>query len=111
MSSGSATGCCWSSPPLRQYACGAEILPLQRPLRFRPPWRLSDRSGWRCWSPGGEDFLLARHWIESSIAEGLRAADGLHLALAQRRNLCLISADQLLVSAAHRLGIDAQLVA
>jgi predicted nucleic acid-binding protein len=61
--------------------------------------------------PRGEDFLLARHWIESNIAEGLRAADGLHLALAQRRNLCLISADQLLVSAAHRLGIDAQLVA
>lgn len=29
----------------------------------------------------------------------------------QRRNLCLISVDQLLVSTAHRLGIDAQLVA
>lgn len=29
----------------------------------------------------------------------------------QCRNLCLISTDQLLVSAAHRLGIDAELVA
>ena len=61
--------------------------------------------------PRGEDFLLARHWIASGDAAGLRAANGLHLALARRQGLQLVSADQLLVSAAHSLGIDAVLVA
>jgi len=60
--------------------------------------------------PGGEDFLVARQWIESGDAAGLRAADGLHLALAHRQGLRLVSADQLLVSAAHGLGIEAELV-
>jgi predicted nucleic acid-binding protein len=61
--------------------------------------------------PRGEDFLVARHWIESGGAGGLRAADGLHLALAHRQGLRLVSADQLLVSVAHSLGIEAELVA
>ena len=49
--------------------------------------------------------------FRSGDAAGLRAADGLHLALARRQGLQLVSADQLLVSAAHSLGIDAVLVA
>jgi predicted nucleic acid-binding protein len=61
--------------------------------------------------PRGEDFLVARHWIESGGAGGLRAADGLHLALAHRQGLRLVSADKLLVSVAHSLGIEAELVA
>ncbi len=61
--------------------------------------------------PSGEDFLVARHWIDCGGAAGLRAADGLHLALAHRQGLRLVSADQLLVSAAHSLGIEAELVA
>ncbi len=61
--------------------------------------------------PRGEDFLVARHWIDCGGAAGLRAADGLHLALAHRQGLCLVSADPLLVSAAHSLGIEAELVA
>ena len=61
--------------------------------------------------PRGEDFLVARHWIESGGAAELRAAEGLHLALAHRQDLHLVSADQLLVRAAHGLGIEAELVA
>ena len=61
--------------------------------------------------PRGEDFLLARSWIEAGSASGLRAADGLHLAMAHRQGLRLVSADQLLVTAADRLGIEAHLVA
>jgi len=68
-------------------------------------------SHWVLLEPGGEDFLVARQWIESGGAAGLRAADGLHLALAHRQGLRLVSADQLLVSAAHGLGIEAELVA
>jgi predicted nucleic acid-binding protein len=61
--------------------------------------------------PRGEDFLMARRWIETGDAAALRAADGLHLAMAHRQGLRLVSADQLLVRAAHSLGIDAGLVA
>lgn len=49
--------------------------------------------------------------IKSGGAGGLRAADGLHLALAHRQGLRLVSADQLLVSVANSLGIEAELVA
>jgi predicted nucleic acid-binding protein len=61
--------------------------------------------------PRGEDFLVARHWIETGAASGLRAADGLHLAVAHRQGLRLVSADQLLVSVARSLGLEADLVA
>lgn len=61
--------------------------------------------------PRGEDFLVARRWIETDSAPGLRAADALHLALVHRQGLRLVSADQLLIGSAHSLGIQAGLVA
>jgi predicted nucleic acid-binding protein len=61
--------------------------------------------------PRGDDFLVARRWIDTDSAPGLRAADALHLALARRQGLRLVSADQLLIGAAHSLGIQAGLVA
>jgi predicted nucleic acid-binding protein len=60
--------------------------------------------------PRGEDFLLARSWIQAHGDCGLRAADGLHLALARRQGLRLASADQTLVAAAEALGVEAELV-
>lgn len=60
--------------------------------------------------PRGEDFLLARDWIQAAAESGLRAADGLHLALARRQGLRLASADQTLVAAARTLGIETDLV-
>ncbi|MEB3331016.1 MAG: type II toxin-antitoxin system VapC family toxin [Synechococcaceae cyanobacterium] len=55
--------------------------------------------------PRGEDFLLARTWIVSDGIPGLRAADGLHLAMARRQGLRLVSADRALLRAACALGI------
>lgn len=60
--------------------------------------------------PRGEDFLLARDWIPAAAEPGLRAADGLHLALTRRQGLRLASADQTLVAAARTLGMEADLV-
>jgi len=60
--------------------------------------------------PRGEDFLLARSWIQTHGDSRLRAADGLHLALARRQGLRLASADQALVAAAEALGVGAELV-
>jgi len=60
--------------------------------------------------PTGEDFLRARRWIRSDPSAGLRPGDALHLALASRAALPLVSADQRLVQAAGQLGIPARLV-
>lgn len=60
--------------------------------------------------PRGEDFSQARSWLEGDATLGLRAADALHLALAHRRRLTLISADQTLVCAAQAMGLKAALV-
>lgn len=60
--------------------------------------------------PKGEHFLLARGWVQGQQAAGLRGGDALHLALAQRHGLQLVSADQTLVAAAEGLGIQAELV-
>ena len=60
--------------------------------------------------PRAEDFLLARAWVQRQSAPGLRAGDALHLAVAQRQKLTLVSADQALVAAARQLDANAQLV-
>lgn len=60
--------------------------------------------------PTGEDFLRARGWLRSEPSSGLRSGDALHLALASRAALALVSADQRLVQAAGQLGIPARLV-
>jgi len=70
--------------------------------------------------PRGEDFLLARSWVQELASSGLRAADALHLdalhldalhlAVAHRHGLALVSADRTLVTAARQLQIRAELV-
>ena len=60
--------------------------------------------------PRAEDFLLARAWVQRQSAPGLRAGDALHLAMAHRQRLTLVSADQALVAAARQLDAKAQLV-
>lgn len=60
--------------------------------------------------PRGEDFLLARSWLQEGASSGLRAADALHLAVAHRHSLVLVSADQTLVTAAQLLQYRAELV-
>ncbi|MBM5816783.1 MAG: hypothetical protein FJ083_09425 [Cyanobacteria bacterium K_Offshore_surface_m2_239] len=60
--------------------------------------------------PRGEDFSLARSWLEGDASLGLRAADALHLALAHRSGTTLISADQVLVCAARGMGLKTSLV-
>ena len=65
--------------------------------------------------PRGDDFLLARAWVQELSKSGLRAADALHLdalhlAVAHRHGLTLVRADQTLVTAARQLQIRAELV-
>jgi uncharacterized protein len=60
--------------------------------------------------PRAEDFLLARVWVQRQSAPGLRAGDALHLAVAHRQRLTLVSADQALVVAARQFDTKAQLV-
>lgn len=65
--------------------------------------------------PRGDDFLLARSWVQEHSKSGLRAADALHLdalhlAVAHRHALTLVSADRTLVTAAQRLQTRAELV-
>jgi len=54
--------------------------------------------------PRSNDFLQARHWLQQNTDTTLRAADALHLAMAQRHDLVLITADVQLAQAASRLG-------
>ena len=60
--------------------------------------------------PRGEHFLLARSWVQELSSSGLRAADALHLAVAHRHGLTLVSADRTLVAAARQLQTRAELV-
>ena len=60
--------------------------------------------------PRGEHFLLARGWVQRAQGPTLRGADALHLALAHRQGLRLVSADRALVEAAGELQIPAELV-
>ena len=70
--------------------------------------------------PRGDDFLLARAWVQELSKSGLRAADvlhldalhldALHLAVAHRHGLTLVSADRTLVTAARQLQTRAELV-
>ena len=60
--------------------------------------------------PRAEDFLLARAWVQRQGNADLQAGDALHLALAHRQRLTLVSADQALVAAARQFDTKAQLV-
>jgi len=55
------------------------------------------------------DFALAARLV-ADPASGLRAGDALHLAMAARQGLALVTLDSLLAKAALRFGVQAQLL-
>lgn len=60
--------------------------------------------------PSGADFEQACGWLVQGTDLGLRGGDALHLAVAHRHGLEMVSADQILVAAAAHLGVEAHLV-
>jgi len=60
--------------------------------------------------PRGTDFLQARQWLERCLHLPLRSGDALHLALAQRQQLTVVSADRALSRCAESLGLPLQLI-
>lgn len=60
--------------------------------------------------PRGSDFLQARQWLQTQHEIPLRSGDALHLALARRHRLTLVSADQTLGRCAKALGLPIQLI-
>jgi predicted nucleic acid-binding protein len=60
--------------------------------------------------PRGTDFLQARQWLERCLHLPLRSGDALHLALAQRQQLTVVSADRALASCTESLGLPVQLI-
>ena len=60
--------------------------------------------------PRGTDFLQARQWLERCLHLPLRSGDALHLALAQRQQLTVVSADRALARCAETLGLPLQLI-
>ena len=60
--------------------------------------------------PRGTDFLQARQWLERCLLLPLRSGDALHLALAQRQQLTVVSADRALARCAESLGLPLQLI-
>ena len=60
--------------------------------------------------PRGTDFLQARQWLERCLHLPLRSGDALHLALAKRHQLTVVSADRALARCAESLGLPLQLI-
>jgi len=60
--------------------------------------------------PRGTDFLQARQWLERCLHLPLRSGDALHLALVQRQQLTVVSADRALARCAESLGLPLQLI-
>jgi uncharacterized protein len=62
--------------------------------------------------PRGTVFLQARQWLERCLHLPLRPGDALHLhlALAQRQQLTVVSADRALAFCAESLGLPVQLI-
>ena len=60
--------------------------------------------------PRGTDFLQVRQWLERCLHLPLRSGDALHLALAQRQQLTVVSADRALARCAESLGLPLQLI-
>ena len=60
--------------------------------------------------PRGTDFLQARQWLERCLHLSLRSGDALHLALAKRQQLTVVSADRALARCAESLGLPLQLI-
>ena len=60
--------------------------------------------------PRASDFLQARQWLERCLHLPLRSGDVLHLALAKRQQLTVVSADRALARCAESLGLPLQLI-
>jgi len=60
--------------------------------------------------PRGADYLQARQWLQEFNGPSLRSGDALHLAMAKRQSLKIVSADQGLIKAAEALGLAFQLI-
>lgn len=60
--------------------------------------------------PRGSDFLQARQWLHTLDGLPLRSGDALHLALARRQGLILVTADRILARCAEHLGLPIQWV-
>ena len=60
--------------------------------------------------PRSRDFLQARQWLERCLHLPLRSGDALHLALAQRQQLTVVSADRALARCAESLRLPLQLI-
>ena len=60
--------------------------------------------------PRGSDFLQAREWLEPRHQLPLRSGDALHLALARRHRLTVVSADRVLGRCAAALGLPIELI-
>ena len=60
--------------------------------------------------PRASDFLQARQWLERCLHLPLRSGDALHLALAQRQQLTVVSADRALARCAESLGLPLTLI-
>lgn len=57
----------------------------------------------------GEDYTLARDWI-AGFTTALRAMDALHLAVAVRHALPLVTADKALAAAGKQLGAAVRMI-
>ena len=60
--------------------------------------------------PRGADYLQARQWLQEFNGPSLRSGDALHLAMANRQNLTIATADQGLAKAAEALGLPCYLI-
>ena len=60
--------------------------------------------------PRGADYLQARQWLQEFNGPSLRSGDALHLAMAKRQSLKIVSADQGLIKAAEALGLAFKLI-
>lgn len=57
-----------------------------------------------------EAFRQARQWLDTQHELPLRSGDALHLALARRYGLILVSADRILARCAQHLGLPIQFI-
>ena len=60
--------------------------------------------------PRATDFLQACQSLERCLPLPLRSGDALHLALAKRHQLTMVSADRALACCAESLGLHLQLI-
>lgn len=60
--------------------------------------------------PRGADYLQACQWLQEAKGPALRSGDALHLAIAKRKNLTIVSADRGLAKAAETFHLPFKLI-